>query len=322
MGFVYYGADHIDLVKAKEIKDAGDPKQTMSAAVQMFNNSPVVSILVSKKAPRYQIQSDSLPALCLMASELEKQLNTRLNIVPEGEDPSDFALAPSCVSLKDDYMQMLDYFFTAIDVHHSIRLEINKHLSVLNDRAHQFRMVEKRLLTRFKDKNPSPLGFLGKLMDETYTDIVSAGDIVKDLQEKLAYALIDVICIAKYVVQLVSMKCQLRENERAMLLRCFCPDMTDGLEVGWEETVDACLIYLLRTALAKTAKDSATLGNMQLEIQASTTDLKNHIGIVFDRLDKGIRLIPDVASLSSATISSSSNAQSGGGGGSSSSPKK
>ena len=236
------------------------------------------------------------------------------------------------MSLKDDYAQMLDYFFTAIDVHHGIRLEINRHLSLLNDRAHQFRMVEKRLLVRFKDKNPSPMGFLGKLMEETHADIEAAGEGVKELQEKLAYALVDVVCIAKYIVQLVSIKCRLRDNERAQLLQSFCPDMVDGIDVGWEETVDACLIYLLRTSLAKTAKDSATLGNLQLEMQASTADLKNHIGIVFERLEKGARLIPDVATLrassSGAGIStnnssiSSMGGSGSGSGGSSSSPKK
>ena len=42
---------------------------------------------------------------------------------------------------------------------------------MLDQRAQQFRVIQKRLLTRFKDKTPSPLAHLDTLLDGTYKQV-------------------------------------------------------------------------------------------------------------------------------------------------------
>lgn len=48
----------------------------------------------------------------------------------------------------------------------------------LNDNAHQFRVIEKRLLVRMKDRTYLPMGGLEVLMHETYNCILQTADKV------------------------------------------------------------------------------------------------------------------------------------------------
>jgi len=49
-------------------------------------------------------------------------------------------------------------------------------------------MVQKRLLNRFKDKNPSPLNNLDFLLTHTYSKIIDMTNTVDKEKEKLASA--------------------------------------------------------------------------------------------------------------------------------------
>ena len=60
-------------------------------------------------------------------------------------------------------MTALD-LFEAIDKHFTYRHEIRTLKKVLEDRTYQFRIIQKKLLNRFKDKNPSPLNNLDFLL--------------------------------------------------------------------------------------------------------------------------------------------------------------
>jgi hypothetical protein len=52
-------------------------------------------------------------------------------------------------------------------------------VSELNDRAHQFRLIEKRLLVRFKDRNPAPLNNLDVLLNSTHEQLITLGTRVR-----------------------------------------------------------------------------------------------------------------------------------------------
>lgn len=70
----------------------------------------------------------------------------------------------------------LEAYFTVIQAHFQARQRIAELNAQLNDVAHQYRMVEKRLLVRFKDRNPTPLGGLESLMRETYTKLLAISE--------------------------------------------------------------------------------------------------------------------------------------------------
>ena len=66
----------------------------------------------------------------------------------------------------------------------------------------------------------------------------------------------------------------------------------DTPEQGWEECVDAAMTHLLRTSLAKSAKEAAAVPQ-PLDMPSDTSKLKKHITIVCDRLARGARIVKE-----------------------------
>ncbi len=170
MGFQLFPSNVVNLANAR----------TSSSSPQQL--SSVVSILVSKNAGRYRLQADSYPALYLIMAELEKRLNHKLTVssaaAPSANSNStalsDIPLGAVSVARCTDPIPLEEYILS-INAHFATRLQLNELHSVLNDCAHQYRLVEKRLLVRFKDKNPTPLGGLELLLQETYAKIIKTG---------------------------------------------------------------------------------------------------------------------------------------------------
>ena len=95
---------------------------------------------------------------------------------------------------------------------------------------------------------------------------------MQDSQTKLKRQSGDLACLSRTVVLLATLKCGLSDAERALLESYLCPEGGEGgasgiTEQGLEETMDATLTYLLKTALAKNTKESATLSNTTLEVR-------------------------------------------------------
>jgi hypothetical protein len=175
MGFQFWGNSYSD-------------PSSLSAGGGSSNQQPaIVSILVSKTAGRYRVQSDSLSAMLLIVAELERRLGVRLGHLLAGTTPNN---SSSGRGRRDEVVQPtaqpsiphglvtcsdqlpLSELFATITAHFETRKALNEELSKLNDCAHQFRMIQKRLLVRFKDRNPTPLAGLDTLMRESYNTLL------------------------------------------------------------------------------------------------------------------------------------------------------
>jgi Bardet-Biedl syndrome 9 protein len=66
-------------------------------------------------------------------------------------------------------------------------------------------------------------------------------------------------------------------------------DCPRHLQVSWEETTEAAMTHLLRSCLARSAKDAAA-AVPPLAPAPDTARLKKHISLVLERLSKGMRL--------------------------------
>lgn len=97
----------------------------------------------------------------------------------------------------------------------------------LNCAAHQYRVVEKRLLSRFKDRNPSPLNNLDTVSEETFLRLVDLGDEVERAQRSLDVCAADLSCAARLVALLAQCRFQLSFKDHALLVAHLCPDATD-----------------------------------------------------------------------------------------------
>ena len=179
--------------------------------------------------------------------------------------------------------------YSVIDNHHAERKRVIELENELSDLCQQLTAIEKRLLVRFKDRNPAPLNNLDQLLFSTQTKIVNKAEEIQTIQDsviELGYRLSGSLNL---ILILVKMRCGLDEKNFDMFKQYLSPEVTEQ-EQGWEETTNAAMVQLLRTSLAKSSRESAAVAG-NLEFQGKTDKLKKHISIVCERLGTGARLV-------------------------------
>lgn len=67
----------------------------------------------------------------------------------------------------------------------------------------QFRIIQKRLISKFKDKNPTPLTNLEKLLRDTYTEIINAATELELQLNNLLKAQNELSCALQLLLSLI-----------------------------------------------------------------------------------------------------------------------
>jgi Bardet-Biedl syndrome 9 protein len=192
----------------------------------------------------------------------------------------------------------------------------------LNDRAHEYRLVTKRLLVRFKDRTPAPLNNLDALLAAAHARVMAGGSTVARLQAGLAAASNRLSCCTHLLLLLMRLRFGMDAASADVLRAHLSPAVADSLEQGWEERTDAALTHLLRaqaaavaggsggggsgaagagTGAAAAAAAAAVSAAQGLALPEDTSKLKKHITILCDRLQKGAVLAPAAAGPGPAT---------------------
>lgn len=267
----------------------------------LFHSSACdVTILVSKKSGRYRLQSSVFEALNLVSAELV----ARLDAFYKAEDARLGAAndQPPFQVLFKEQLPLHDYFLL-IDKHFQLRQSMAAVRDRLERLAHQFRVIQKRLLVRYKDKNPAPLMQLDTLLHDTYTQIVDGGNEMSVLVTNLRDSSNQLSCATHLMLMLVRFKYDLDQANFDVLAAHLTPSVQafegggngGANDLGWEEAVDSGCTSLLRGVLAKAAAGSkdAPLAAISgpMEPLKDVAKLKRHIQIVCDRLGKGLRLV-------------------------------
>ncbi|XP_031201495.1 protein PTHB1 isoform X2 [Mastomys coucha] len=238
-----------------------------------------VTLLASRTSQRYRIQSEQFEDLWLITNELILRLQEHF----EKQGTKDFACSFSgCVPLQE--------YFDSIDHHFELRINGEKLEELLAERAVQFRAIQRRLLTRFRDKTPAPLQHLDTLLDGTYKQVIALADAVEENQDRLLQSFAGLKSATHLLILLMRLWQRLSADQTAILEAAFLPLQEDTQELGWEETVDAAIAHLLKTCLSKSSKEQALNLSSQLNIPKDTSRLKKHITLLCDRLAKGGRL--------------------------------
>ncbi|XP_074697368.1 protein PTHB1 isoform X2 [Strix aluco] len=244
-----------------------------------FLTGSKTTLLASKTSQRYRIQSDQLEDLWLITEELTLRLREHF----KKQNCKDFACTFSgSIPLQE--------YFELIDRHFELRLNAEKFQELLSERAVQFRAIERRLLTRFKDKTPAPLQHLDTLLEGTFREVIALADAAEENQANMFQAFTKLKSATHLVIMLISLWQKLSADQVAILEATFLPLAEDTQELGWEETVDAAISYLLRTCLSKSSKEQALTLSSQLCMPKDTSRLKKNITLFCDRLAKGGRL--------------------------------
>ncbi|XP_071103490.1 protein PTHB1-like [Haliotis cracherodii] len=242
-----------------------------------FYGGPVVTVLASKTSQRYRLQCDQIEALWLPMRELAGRLSNHFNRAKDFKVFFDGALP-------------LQEYFNLVDVHFEFRLNAEKCKEVLEQRAQQFRMIQKRLLTKFKDKTPSALQNMDTLLEGTFRQIIALADGVEENRRAQEVAATNLSSATHLLNFLIKIWTDMTDDEFQVLESAVSPIVNDSEQQGWQEMVDAAVTHLLRTTLAKSAKDQ-TVNPSPLTVPQDTTKVKKHIALLCDRLGKGVRLV-------------------------------
>eukprot|EP00775_Hariotina_reticulata_P008314 gene8314-8499_t len=249
-----------------------------------YSSGQVASILGSKNGGRYRLQSDCFQSVWLVMQELCKRLMAHFAaaegkpVAAKGGMAKDTSgstdTGPFAITFEESLP--LQDLFELVDAHFAGRELLATAEVELEQREVQFRSVQKLLLVRYKDQNAGPLNQLDTLMEETYSRIVQLADKVVDCQSQLASS-----------GQALGGGVQLM----LMLIRAQQKLYSDVAMVGWEEVTEAAMTQLLKTTLARSAKDTAA-PVPPLTRASDTARLKKHVSLVLERLSKGMRLLP------------------------------
>ncbi|RHZ21911.1 hypothetical protein DYB37_004755 [Aphanomyces astaci] len=283
-------------------------KQVTGSAANVLSfqyyNGIDVTILVSKNAGRYRIQSTELDALWMVSNELVDRLQLLHVQQTQGNDDDDPSALPPPLHIQYQEPLPLADFFAAIDEHFAVRTETAELHAELNDRAHQFRVIQKRLLVRYKDRSPSPLNCLDMLLHGTYSQLL-------DLSRRVHVSANRLACSVHLLLMLIRYKFDLDDDNFAVLSAHLSPRVADA----WEESTETAMTDLLKTALAVKKENAAAVAvgvPVELVLPEDTKKLKKHITIVCDRLGKGGRLVGGATSAAAAAGKSDANDDDGG----------
>jgi Bardet-Biedl syndrome 9 protein len=248
----------------------------------MYHNGIDVTILVSKNAGRIRLQSGVFEALWPVFQELSERLKLYFRSMPEtGEEPFTISFSEAIPFPE---------VFEVVDQHLACRQRMMAISKTLSEGAHQFRSIQKRLLLRFKDRNPAPLQHLDTLLEETYQQLRTVGDEMEEKQSELRNLQNRLSAAINLLNHVVRFKFDLDDESFGVLETHISPNVIDNPEQGWEETTEASVTYLLRTVMAKGAKDSIGAVPQSMNAMTDSVKLKKHIQLVCDRLSKGVKL--------------------------------
>ena len=274
-----------------------------------YMNGVEVSVIGSKNAGKYRIQSTHFDGLWLLTTELVRRLRGYHRKEGGEEFLVDFT----------DALPVPQYFET-IDAHFEARKQLAGAHERLANRAQQFRAVQKRLLVRFRERNAAPLASLNLLFEETYRQVLEGCEITDAALSRLEQSSAALACATHLMLLLIRAK-----NHTTMTMEDFdalrhylspvvqpatatampaaaINNTTDGPAAapipscGWEETTLANMTHLLRTTLSKSGKEQAMTALPPLIMPSDTIKLKKSINTVLDRICRGGSVVESLTS--------------------------
>uniref|UniRef100_H3CI58 Bardet-Biedl syndrome 9 n=1 Tax=Tetraodon nigroviridis TaxID=99883 RepID=H3CI58_TETNG len=265
-----------------EFSIKSEDKDGNSLAFQFLPGTKV-TLLASKTSQRYRVQSDSFEDMWLVVRELLQRFDQHFSKLGVKDFKKSFS---GPLPLQE--------YFLSVDHHFQLRVKAKRYQDLLSEQAVQFRAIQRRLLTRFKDKTPAPLQNLDTLLDATYNQVMSLADAAEENQAQLEEAFVHLRGSTQLLVLLLALAHGLTPEQTAILEATLLPLLQDTPQLGWEESCDAAVSHLLRTCLSRSPRDQATslaqAGGQVLGLPRDTQRLKRHISLLCERIAKGGRL--------------------------------
>ena len=219
-----------------------------------YNSGADCTIILSKNSGRYRVQAGTFEALYLLAAALVERLSQHFASAPSAAGEDEFQLGYS-----EPLEEPLAAYFDVIKGHFDARQALKATHQALERSAGQLRVVEKRLLVRFKDRHPAPLRHLDTLLQVSFDAIVALSEKGQREQEAVAAMQTALSASTRLVLLVLQLRFGMDDETMAVLEAHLSPKVVDcEMLHGWEETTEMALALLLKTALGK-GKGEASL---------------------------------------------------------------
>jgi Bardet-Biedl syndrome 9 protein len=253
---------------------------TNTLSIQYFAGGEA-TVQFAKSMGRFWVQSSEFASLWPLSQEVCEKFT--LFFTDEVNDPQ--------VLSYQDSLPLHDYF-SLLDDHFGLRTHLQTLGTDLADRARQFRIIQKRLLVRFRDRNPTLVDNLESLLRMSFDQVNQIADQIDEAQRALGMVGSHLSAATELIVLLIKYRFDMDDMNTDVLRQHFSSLLEDNRESGWEEQTDAALQHLLRTCLARSAKERSTIVS-PMKMPRDTIRLKKRITSVIDRLAGGARLLTE-----------------------------
>lgn len=121
-------------------------------------------------------------------------------------------------------------------------------VSVINEqlasRAHQLRVVEKRLLVRLKDRNPVPMHNLELILEGTYQQLLQLADMAAEAQEQLIFQNARLSAGTRLLLLLLRLRFALSPEDATVLEAHLSSLVDETPDQGWEVQSARCQLLI------------------------------------------------------------------------------
>ncbi|KAL4441100.1 hypothetical protein ABPG74_002050 [Tetrahymena malaccensis] len=237
-----------------------------------YSNGNYGTILCSKQGDKYRIQSSTFEGIYFIMLYFFQKIKKYQEAKKKVADIT----FTEVVTFQD--------FFTVVDAHYLLRHKLLDNKELLEKKATEFRTIQKRLLTRFKEKNPAPINNLDILMQKSFDDLIQLGNKHEKIQEQLNQISNNLSITVKLILWLFKIRFNLSSETMFQLENAISSDITgDEDEIGWEEITNANVIYLLKVVMKKEMKET----HLNIQKIDDFAKFKKNLTFVFDKISKG-----------------------------------
>ncbi|EKF33214.1 hypothetical protein MOQ_002925 [Trypanosoma cruzi marinkellei] len=241
-----------------------------------YVNGEDATVLASKNACRFRFQASTMEALWILADELYRRLRAYYEFKIE-------------FSLQDPIP--LESYYNVIDTYLAVRKEMIEAKEALSRAAQMFCAVQKRLLLLFRERNPTPVGMVGVLLEESYAELQRCADCVNVANPRQKQAAAMLSCCSRLILMQLLIKAheKFKNKEMISLLESiFTCTIEEDADVSWEEQTDATLGHILQ--FYEVGGDP-TAAHGPVPLKVISDRLKKRISVLFDRIIDGSQIV-------------------------------
>lgn len=175
--------------------------------------------------------------------------------------------------------------FDILDERRNIAQSYKRVAEELEQKTNQLLLIQKRLLTRYKEKNSAPLNNLNVLLESSVEDLILQAKEFEELQLMYKKNSQKVTISFKIILSLLGMRFPISEDGMQLLLK-YLPTRVESSyeEIGWIEIIDAHILYMLKNVLlGKEEPSNSTYTKIE-----NLSVFQQHFQLLVDKISKGL----------------------------------